>query len=44
MARTTDGAVRRANAELSAGEMDPETADTVRQSVAAISVPFLMLC
>jgi hypothetical protein len=44
MARPTDGAVRLANAELPAGEMDPETADTVRQGIAAFSVPFLMLC
>ena len=44
MARTTDGAVRRAPAEISAGEMDPVTADTARQSIAAFSVPLLMLC
>jgi len=44
VALTTDGAVRRATAELSAGEMYPETADTPTQRIAALSVPFLMLC
>ena len=44
MARPTNGAVRRATAELSAGEMDSETADTVRQGIAAFSGPVLMLC
>lgn len=44
MAGTTDGAVRRASAGVPVGEMDPETADTVRHRIAAFSVPFSMLC
>jgi len=44
MGRTTDGVVRWATAELSAGEMDPETADTAIRRIAALSVPFLMPC
>jgi hypothetical protein len=39
MARTTNGAVRRATAALPAAEMAPETDDTVRQGIAAFSGP-----
>ena len=44
MVPTTDGAVMQAIAGLSAGEMDPETAGTVRQGIAELSVLFSMLC
>jgi hypothetical protein len=44
MARTTEGAVRRASAWVPVGEMNPETAETVRQGIAAFSVSFSMQC